>query len=117
MTMRWTEADYARYLLGRQPAPVSEKVWQSTCLRLLTQHGCMTYHTFDSRRSPAGFPDIVAVHETPGRALLAIECKTDTGQVTPAQAAWLEALAGTSGVVAEVWRPKDLETICARLRD
>lgn len=41
---------------------------------------------------------------------------TDTGQVTLAQQAWLNALAGCSGVVAEVWRPSALQDIAERLR-
>lgn len=120
MSVRWSEADYTAYrrLLRREaPAPLSEKAWQDGVMRLLAAHGyAYRYHTWDSRRSPSGFPDIVAVHREPGHVCYAIECKTDTGQVTPAQAAWLTALAGCSGVVAEVWRPAQLQEIAARLR-
>ena len=42
--------------------------------------------------------------------------QTDAGQVTAAQAAWLTALAGCTGVVSAVWRPSALEAICATLR-
>jgi hypothetical protein len=117
MSLRWTEDQLAQYLRQGQPAPVSEKAWQRTVQRLLDQHGyAYRYHTWDSRRSPSGFPDLIAVHHLAGRPLLAVELKTDVGQVTPAQQAWLTALAGCTGVVAEVWRPSSLERIIQQLR-
>ena len=45
-----------------------------------------------------------------------VELKTDAGQVTLAQQAWLEALAGCTVVVAETWRPAQLEAIIEKLR-
>jgi hypothetical protein len=115
--MRWSEQDLEAYLRRGQPPVLTERAWQGAVVRLLKQHGyAYVYHTFDSRRSPSGFPDILAVHETAGHPCYALELKTDTGQVTPAQAAWLEALGGCTGVVAEIWRPADMERIVARLR-
>jgi hypothetical protein len=60
----------------------------------------MTYHTFDSRRSNPGFPDLTLVK---GSTLLFVELKSTKGRLTPAQSEWLEAL----GFVASVatWRP------------
>jgi hypothetical protein len=117
MSLRWSQQDLDHYLRRGQPAPVSEAVWQRAMQRLLDHHGfAYRYHTWNSRRSPAGFPDLIAVHHLAGRPLLAIEIKTDAGQVTPAQQAWLEALGGCTGVVAEVWRPSMLEEICQKLR-
>lgn len=115
--LRWTEADLADYLHRAKPPRISEKAWQLALVRLLRQHGYThIYHTFDSRRSPSGFPDLIAVHETPGKKLLAIELKADAGIVSEAQQAWLDALAGCTGVVAEVWRPSALDRIVERLR-
>ena len=61
------------------------------------------YHTFDSRRSPGGFPDMTIV----GQRVIYRELKTAKGKVTDTQAGWLHAL-----VMAEqdacVWRPADL---------
>jgi hypothetical protein len=115
--MRWSEEQYRAYVTRGQPVPISEQAWQRTVQRLLDQHGfAYRYHTWNSRRSPSGFPDLIAVHHLAGRPLLAIELKTDVGQVTPAQQAWLTALAGCTGVVAEIWRPANLEEIAARLR-
>jgi hypothetical protein len=83
-------------------------------VRLAREQKYLVYHTWSSKRSPEGFPDLICARA--GSPLLAIETKTDTGQVTPAQAAWLEALAGCTGVVAEVWKPSALDAILARLR-
>jgi hypothetical protein len=117
MSVRWSEQDLQHYLRRGQPAPVSERAWQSAVVRLLKQHGyAYCYHTFDSRRSPSGFPDVIAVHQEPGHVAYAVELKNNTGQITPTQAAWLEALAGCTGVVAEIWRPQGLEAIVERLR-
>ena len=125
MTVRWSEDEFALYMqhLGINRVhsqPVTEKVFLGTIARLAKQHGWLFYHTYRSTKSAEGFPDLVLA---PGPTIIAaghpcyaIECKTDTGQVTPAQQAWLEALAGCTGVVAEVWRPSDLETIVQRLR-
>jgi hypothetical protein len=115
MSLRFTEQEYAAYLRKGQPAPVSEKAWQDGVMRLLAAHGFMAYHAFDSRRSPHGWPDVAAIKPT-GGILYLCELKTDTGQVTPAQAAWLEALGASTGVVAEVWRPSMLEDVVKRLR-
>lgn len=143
MSLHWTEDDLARCLAAGQVRvvgsggsgvagarahpgattpdiarpPLTEKAWQAAVMRLLKDAGyAYVYHTFDARRSPSGFPDIVAVHKTPGRELLCIELKTATGQVTQAQHAWLTALAECTGVVSAVWKPADLESIVQHLR-
>jgi hypothetical protein len=93
---------------------LSEAAFMSAVVRLAREHGWLWYHTHDSRRSPSGFVDGVLAKA--GQPLYLVELKTDTGQVTPAQAAWLEALAGCAGVVAETWRPSALDEIVKRLR-
>lgn len=71
-------------------------------LRLL--RGVLGYHTYDARRSPAGFPDWVIVG--PG-GMLFRELKSGLGRVSKAQQRWLHALAACGQDVA-VWRPEDL---------
>ena len=133
MGLRWSEEEYRAHLqrqldyegmyLGSPngyAGLASEKAFQSAVVRLAKQYGWLAYHTFDSRRSPSGFPDLVLApgptcHNDP-RLCYAVELKTETGQVTLAQQAWLEALAGCTGVVAEVWRPSQLQEIIERLR-
>lgn len=77
--------------------------------RLATALGWRTYHTHDSRRSPAGFPDLTLVRR--GRLVFA-ELKTERGKTTGEQDAWLADLADVElradNVRAYVWRPRDL---------
>jgi hypothetical protein len=118
MSLRWSEEDLQQYLRRGQPAPISEKAFMTAVLRLAKQYGWMSYFTWSSKRSPEGFPDLVLAHPSPERdtPIIVAELKTDTGQCTPAQVAWLAALAGASGVVSEIWRPADLDAIVQRLR-
>lgn len=59
--------------------------------------------THDSRRSPAGFPDLVLVHPIKRRTIFR-ELKAMKGRVSAAQVQWLDALA-SAGQDAGVWRP------------
>ena len=73
----------------------------------------LSYHTHDSRRSPAGFPD--RVYCGPGGVLFR-ELKTDTGKLSDAQVTWLAALKLAGGDVG-TWRPVDWpDRIWAELR-
>ena len=85
---------------------MSEKSLQDSVMDLARALGWRAYHTHDSRRSPAGFPDLVLVHPRQGR-LLFRELKTMRGRVTPDQEAWLADLIA-AGQDAAVWRPSDL---------
>lgn len=76
--------------------------------------GWLTYHTHDSRRSEAGFPDLTLVNVRQGRIIFA-ELKTATGRTTPQQDEWLAALAAADCETA-LWRPADLPEIARILR-
>lgn len=69
-------------------------------------YGWAIYHTHDSRRSVAGFPDLVLVRER----VMFVELKTDAGKTSPAQNLWLGVLTA-AGATAFLWRPKDWPTI------
>ncbi|MEU9120131.1 VRR-NUC domain-containing protein [Streptomyces sp. NPDC048506] len=69
----------------------------------------LAYHTHNSRRSDAGWPDEVYGHPKAKRALF-IEFKSDTGRIRPEQREWLRHLADC-GYEAALWRPKDLALI------
>ncbi len=92
--------------------PQTETRWQAQVLALAKQLGWMHYHTHDSRRSPAGFPDLVLVR---GSRLVIAELKTDCGTLTPEQVTWLTALRTCAGEVY-IWRPRNWDDIALVLR-
>lgn len=71
-------------------------------------HGWLAYHTYDSRRSPEGFPDLILIRWA---RLVVMELKVRKNIVTPAQQAWLVAFAGVGAEVYVVrgTRPGPLE--------
>jgi len=100
---------------------VNEKQLQAAVVDAALALGWRAYHTFDSRRSAAGFPDLVLVRprlkkHSPPRLLFA-ELKTQRGRLTPDQAHWRDALTqveleidfqvGKRGPLSvHVWRPE-----------
>ena len=91
----------------------TEKGFMAAVLQLAKIHGWRTYHTFDSRRSTAGFPDLTLVR---GPRCIMAELKSATGKVTKDQAAWLAALGAVQGVEVALWRPKDWSIIATTLK-
>lgn len=83
-------------------AGMTEAELQAQILDLCKHMGLLTYHTYDSRRSQPGFPDLVIVGK---HHMLYRELKTERGRVTPEQDQWLEALHAI-GADAKVWRPR-----------
>ena len=89
---------------------MTEAELQEAVREIAKTTGWLYYHTYRSRRSPAGFPDVVLVR--PPRVIFA-ELKSETGKLTPEQNQWIAALL-VSGE-AYVWRPGDLDLISAVL--
>lgn len=89
------------------PARMTERDLQAAVVQVARMLGWLCYHTYDSRRSSEGFPDLVLVHERSG-AILFVELKSDHGRVTEDQRRWLAAL-GIRGR-SFVWRPADLRS-------
>ncbi len=87
-------------------ATMSEKELQSNVLELAKRLGWLCYHTFDSRRSQAGFPDLVMVRN--GLVIFA-ELKREKGKLSADQEAWREQLdrADAWYVQHYLWRPSD----------
>ncbi len=85
-------------------ARISEKHFQSQVLELARLSGWRCYHTFDSRRSVPGFPDLVLVRAP---VVLFAELKSESGKLRPEQREWLELLSRCEGVEARLWRPGD----------
>jgi hypothetical protein len=101
-----------------------ESAYGSQLEGLLNLYGWLWYHTHDSRRSKAGFPDYTAVRE---HELLFIELKGPKTRVSAEQRVWLEALTLLSSrirgetpddahVEAHLWRfPQDFDEAHERL--
>lgn len=91
---------------------LNEKEWQRQVVDVAHLFGWRHYHTFDSRRSEKGWPDLALFR--PGRFLLA-ELKTNKGKVSAAQEGMIRDLR-CAGVEVHVWRPSDLDTVMEVLR-
>lgn len=83
-------------------AAMTEAELMANVRDLANRIGLRCYHTHDSRRSDAGWPDLAVV----GRRLILRELKTESGRLRPEQAAWIEDLQN-AGVDTGVWRPSD----------
>lgn len=102
---------------------MTEADFQQQVLDLAAMYRWRAYHTHDSRRSHAGFPDLVLVRAP---RLIFAELKTAAGRLTAAQAGWLEELrdvadagrfsrADRGAVEVYLWRPADLQAIAGIL--
>jgi VRR-NUC domain len=92
-------------------AELTEKQWQRQVVDLAAQCGWRrTYHTYDSRRSASGWPDLVLVRE---RVVFA-ELKREGGKLTAAQREWITALQ-RAGAETYVWVPSMLDEVAGVL--
>jgi hypothetical protein len=90
------------YLQARARAMTEAEL--QTCIEHAARYrGWRSYHTHDSRRSQAGFPDLVLVF---GSRILWRELKSQTGRLRPEQQAWLDDLEA-AGADTGIWRPID----------
>lgn len=92
---------------------MSEKEFQTRIVEAAKLYGWMVYHTFDSRRSDPGFPDLVLVQN---RVCLFIELKSEKGRVQPEQQEWRDALDQVRKVEANICWPKDEDNIIKGLK-
>jgi hypothetical protein len=92
---------------------VSEKQLMEAIRHYAKLRGYLTYHTYDSRRSDPGFPDLICVR---GEAAWALELKTEKGRVTEDQKAWIDALNDVEEVRALIVRPSQLDEIINLMR-
>lgn len=89
-----------RELLARS---ISERDYQQTIIEYAGLMGYFSYHDYDSRRSTAGFPDLVLCN---GKRVLYLEVKREIGRVSAVQCQWLDLLR-SAGQTALVVRPSD----------
>jgi hypothetical protein len=93
----------------RTKIPILESELQSTIVEAAAKLGWLHYHTYNSQRSDFGYPDLTLVHDGKKRVMW-VECKSDSGKVTPEQTAWHDALARADQEVYLVF-PKHLDEI------
>ena len=93
--------------------PETEEGFQAAVMELATLYGWTVYHTWDSRRSGKGFPDLVLGRR--GQVIFA-ELKTAKGTLTSEQLAWIEILTTVPGIEVHVWRPAQFGEIERALR-
>ena len=77
------------------------------------------YHTYDSRRSDEGFPDLVLGRES---VILFVELKTQKGKLSPEQEWWQSFLvrmedASRGAIRYRCWRPADFDLMVATLAE
>lgn len=98
---------------------ISEAQFQAQVLQLAKLCGWSAYHTFDSRRSHKGFPDLILTRVVECRGeLLALELKRDEAaarRVTAEQMRWIEMIDLVPGCRARLCTPADWAWIEARL--
>ena len=90
---------------------ITEKQFQAQVVQIAKMKRWLVYHTWDSRRSEPGFPDLCLVRER----VLFRELKTDTGKLSPHQKLWGDKLT-EAGADFAVWRPAQLQAIYSELR-
>jgi len=88
---------------AQQAASMKEAALQSQADRMAVRNGWLAYHTYDSRRSPSGYPDSTYVRA--GVMFLA-EYKQQGKYPTAKQREWIAAITA-AGIVVFVWRPID----------
>lgn len=106
MTARWSEEQLAIYLHEKNKDTVnmleSDLMWQVR--KLAKECGWLGYHTHDSRKSAAGFPDLVLVRR---ERMLFVELKKETEKPRKEQVVWLDALRRVPSVEVYIWKPSD----------
>jgi len=80
---------------------------QSAIIQRAELSGWMVYHTFDSRRSAPGFPDLVMLR---GSRIVVAELKAGKNTLTIEQDRWLRAWLD-AGVQVYEWRAGDEDEI------
>lgn len=114
---RWTEEDYAtyrRHAVGSPPPPVAPAMThaqlQGQVREVAKRLGWeRIYHTYNSKRSDSGFPDLVLCR--PKRLIFA-ELKTEGDTATIPQQQWLDMLnISVPGIECYLWYPSDLNNI------
>ena len=95
------------------PLKVSERDFLRAVCDYATLRRWRQYHTFDSRRSVYGFPDLILIRDG---VCVALELKSEKGKTTEAQRDWVDELDAVAGITARIVRPSDWDEIVSLLR-
>jgi hypothetical protein len=87
---------------------VGEPRWLEQVGAWADRGGWLVYHTWDSRHSRPGFPDLVLVRRD---WLRFAELKSNSGQLGNPQKNWQQALAEVRHVETSVWRPREYQLV------
>ncbi len=106
------ERRYLSRFLRIRKMKIPEKDLQGQVEHLLRLFCWRYYHTWNSRRSVEGFPDLIALRRDRG---LVAELKKEGEEPTPEQQNWLDEFE-EAGFEVYVWRPADIERAAKVLR-
>ncbi len=93
-------------------AAQKEEDYQAQIVALAKAEGWRVYSTWNSKHSPAGWPDLVLLR---GQYMLCLEIKSAKGRVTDDQRECLAALRQVRHVEVAVVRPEHWEQIAETL--
>ena len=91
---------------------ISEEDFRQGISEAATLQGWMVYHTYDSRRSNEGWPDLFMIHPAKMRIVI-LETKAMKTKTTAKQKVWIKALqkfavvVGPKYLYAAIVRPSD----------
>lgn len=83
---------------------MNESRLQAAVIDMCEIYGIAYYHTYNSRRSVPGWPDLALCGS---RGFITRELKSEYGKTTPEQDHWGFVLR-SAGISWAVWRPDDL---------
>jgi len=98
--------------MAKKTPTMTETQFLKSVVSVAEDGGWLVYHTYDSRRSQAGFPDLVMTRA--GRTIFA-ELKSQKGRIKAAQQNWLDELRKTKGLEVFLWRPSDMDEVVKNL--
>lgn len=117
-------------LLPPAPSPLRpddaeepEGAFMERLRKLAVDMGYLYWHQYSAKKSTPGMVDCIMVKPVeclaPGEpsTLHMLELKTETGQLTPAQRRWIEALQRVTQVNARMLRPSDWPEMVEKLRN
>jgi len=124
MTTYWTEDDLRNAVLRMHgpgaaqamvgpvgsivhsaPPVITHKAFQAAIVRLAQAHAWKAHYTANSRKSPAGWFDLILAR--PGDPLLIAELKVGNDTLSPDQQDWLRILRAVPGIEVYVWHGPD----------